>query len=74
MDRKAVLRSFLEEDAAERDITSQTLLENKYVSARIEAREEMVLSGIEECIELFGLVGVAALPEKKTVIRQSRTR
>ena len=65
MDRKAVLRSFLEEDAAERDITSQTLLENKYVSARIEAREEMVLSGIEECIELFGIAGVAALPEKK---------
>ena len=65
MDVKAVLRSFLHEDAAEKDITSQTLLENTYVTARIEAREEMILSGIEECIVLFGLMGVAALPKKQ---------
>lgn len=65
MDRKALLRSFLAEDAADRDITSQALLENEYVTARIEAREDMVLSGIEECVELFGLSGVAALPQKK---------
>ena len=65
MDKKALLRSFLAEDAAENDITSQTLLENTYVTARIEAREEMILSGIEECVELFGLAGVAALPKKK---------
>ena len=65
MDVKAVLRSFLDEDAAEKDITSQTLLENTYVTARIEAREEMILSGIEECIVLFGLMGVAALPKKQ---------
>ena len=49
MDKKALLRSFLAEDAAENDITSRTLLENTYVTARIEAREEMILSGIEEC-------------------------
>ncbi|HJJ79014.1 MAG TPA: carboxylating.nicotinate-nucleotide diphosphorylase, partial [Methanocorpusculum sp.] len=65
MNRKELLQSFLDEDAADRDITTQTLLENSYVSARIEARDDMVLSGIEECIELFGLVGVAALPNKK---------
>ena len=65
MDVKAVLRSFLHEDAAEKDITSQTLLENTYVTAHIEAREEMILSGIEECIVLFGLMGVAALPKKQ---------
>ena len=65
MERKELLKAFLAEDAVERDITSQALLENTYVSARIEAREEMTLSGIEECVEIFGLVGVAALPEKK---------
>ncbi len=65
MDKKAVLQSFLDEDAASRDITSQALLPNTYTSARIEARETMVLSGIEEVVQLFGLVGVAALPEKK---------
>lgn len=65
MNRKELLRSFLIEDAAEQDITSQTLLENTYVTARIEAREEMTLSGIEECIELFGLAGVAAVPKKQ---------
>ena len=65
MNRKELLQSFLDEDAADRDITTQTLLENSYVSARIEARDDMVLSGIEECVELFGLVGVAALPNKK---------
>ncbi|MBR4987271.1 MAG: carboxylating nicotinate-nucleotide diphosphorylase [Methanocorpusculum sp.] len=64
MERKELLKAFLAEDAVERDITSQALLENTYVSARIEAREEMTLSGIEECVEIFGLVGVAALPEK----------
>ncbi len=65
MDKKAVLQSFLDEDSASCDITSQALLPNTYTSARIEAREPMVLSGIEEVVQLFGLVGVAALPEKK---------
>lgn len=67
----SALQSFLDEDAAQNDITSKALLENSYATARIEAREEMVLSGIEECVELFELVGVAAIPQKHDSERAS---
>ena len=72
MDKKALLRSFLAEDAAENDITSQTLLENTYVTARIEAREGMILSGIEECVErLFVHQADASIIRSMAVLARS---
>ncbi|MDO5845991.1 MAG: carboxylating nicotinate-nucleotide diphosphorylase [Methanocorpusculum sp.] len=58
MDSHELLLSFLAEDAVSDDITTKALLENKTACARIEAREDMVVSGIDECIFLFGSAGV----------------
>ncbi len=57
------LLSFVAEDVSSGDITTLALLENSIVSARIEAREEMVVSGVEECVWLFENAGVHAVPE-----------
>ncbi|HJJ51452.1 MAG TPA: carboxylating nicotinate-nucleotide diphosphorylase [Methanocorpusculum sp.] len=52
------LLAFVAEDVSAGDITTLALLEDKVVSARIEAREEMVVSGVEECAWLFKNAGV----------------
>jgi len=57
------LLSFVAEDVSSGDITTLALLENTIVSARIEAREDMVVSGVEECVWLFENAGVHAVPE-----------
>ena len=54
------LLSFVAEDVSAGDITTLALLEDKVVSAHIEAREEMVVSGAEECEWLFKNAGVLA--------------
>lgn len=52
------LLSFVAEDVSAGDITTLALLEDTVVSAHIEAREEMVVSGVEECEWLFKNAGV----------------
>ena len=47
------LLAFVAEDVSAGDITTLALLEDKVVSAHIEAREDMVVSGVEECEWLF---------------------
>jgi nicotinate-nucleotide pyrophosphorylase (carboxylating) len=47
------LLSFFTEDVPAGDITTLTLIPDRIVSARIDAREEMILAGIEECTWLF---------------------
>ncbi len=54
------LLAFVAEDVSAGDITTLALLEDKVISARIEAREEMVVSGAEECEWLFKNAGVLA--------------
>ncbi len=58
MDITSVLSSFLREDAADNDITTRALFENRQASARIEAREDIIISGVEECVALFEMIGV----------------
>ncbi|HJJ89553.1 MAG TPA: carboxylating nicotinate-nucleotide diphosphorylase [Methanocorpusculum sp.] len=58
------LLSFFEEDVSTGDITTLALIPNQVVSARIEAREEMVVAGVEECVWLFEHVGVSVIVEK----------
>ncbi|MCZ9312218.1 MAG: carboxylating nicotinate-nucleotide diphosphorylase [Methanocorpusculum sp.] len=57
------LLSFFAEDVPAGDITTVALIPDKVVSARIEAREEMVLAGVEECIWLFEHFGVSVMAE-----------
>jgi nicotinate-nucleotide pyrophosphorylase (carboxylating) len=57
------LLSFLAEDVPAGDITTLTLLPDRIVSARIEAREEMILAGIEECVWLFEHFDVSVMVE-----------
>jgi nicotinate-nucleotide pyrophosphorylase (carboxylating) len=57
------LLSFLAEDVPAGDITTLTLLPDKIVSARIEAREEMILAGVEECVWLFEYFNVSVMVE-----------
>jgi nicotinate-nucleotide pyrophosphorylase (carboxylating) len=57
------LLSFVAEDVSSGDITTLALLKNNVVSARIEAREDMVVSGVEECVWIFENAGVSAKPE-----------
>ena len=47
------LLSFFAEDVPAGDITTLALVPDSTVSARIEAREDMVLAGVEECVWLF---------------------
>ncbi|MDR0438845.1 MAG: carboxylating nicotinate-nucleotide diphosphorylase [Methanocalculaceae archaeon] len=47
------LLSFFWEDVPAGDITTLTLIPDEIVSARVEAREEMILAGVEECVWLF---------------------
>ncbi|MCK9335415.1 MAG: carboxylating nicotinate-nucleotide diphosphorylase [Candidatus Cloacimonetes bacterium] len=54
------LLAFVAEDVSAGDITTLALLEDKVVSAHIEAREDMVVSGVEECVWLFKNAGVIA--------------
>ena len=54
------LIAFYNEDAGDGDITTSALLEDKNVSARIEARENLIAAGIEECVWLFSYYGVKA--------------
>ncbi|MDO5843632.1 MAG: carboxylating nicotinate-nucleotide diphosphorylase [Methanocorpusculum sp.] len=54
------LLSFYKEDAGNGDITTEALIDDKIVSARIEAREDLVLAGVEECVWLFNYFGVKA--------------
>lgn len=57
------LLSFFAEDVPAGDITTLALIPDKVVSARIEAREEMVLAGVEECVWLFEHFGVSVMTE-----------
>ncbi|HJJ97448.1 MAG TPA: carboxylating.nicotinate-nucleotide diphosphorylase, partial [Methanocorpusculum sp.] len=57
------LLSFFAEDVPAGDITTLALIPDKVVSARIEAREEMVLAGVEECVWLFEHFGVSVMAE-----------
>ncbi|MCZ0861504.1 MAG: carboxylating nicotinate-nucleotide diphosphorylase [Methanocorpusculum sp.] len=57
------LLSFFAEDVPAGDITTVALIPDKVVSARIEAREEMILAGVEECIWLFEHFGVSVMAE-----------
>ncbi|HJJ41875.1 MAG TPA: carboxylating nicotinate-nucleotide diphosphorylase [Methanocorpusculum sp.] len=57
------LISFFNEDAGDGDITTSALLEDKTVSARIEAREDLIAAGVEECVWLFSYFGVSACPK-----------
>ena len=56
------LLSFFAEDVPAGDITTLALLSDRIVSARIEAREAMVLAGVEECVWLFEHFGVSVTP------------
>ncbi|HJK09961.1 MAG TPA: carboxylating nicotinate-nucleotide diphosphorylase [Methanocorpusculum sp.] len=53
------LLSFFAEDVPAGDITTLALVPDSTVSARIEAREDMVLAGVEECVWLFEHFGVS---------------
>jgi len=57
------LLSFFAEDVPAGDITTLALIPDKFVSARIEAREEMILAGVEECVWLFEYFGVSVMVE-----------
>ncbi|MDR0981007.1 MAG: carboxylating nicotinate-nucleotide diphosphorylase [Methanocalculaceae archaeon] len=57
------LLSFFAEDVPAGDITTLALIPDKVVSARIEAREEMILAGVEECVWLFEHFGVSVMVE-----------
>ncbi len=58
------LLSFLAEDMPAGDITTAAVLPaGKTVRARIEARQDLVAAGVEECVWLFSHCGVAAVPE-----------
>ncbi|MDV0443068.1 carboxylating nicotinate-nucleotide diphosphorylase [Methanorbis rubei] len=54
------LLSFFAEDVPFGDITTLALVEDKVVAARVEARSDMVLAGVEECVWLFEHFGVGA--------------
>ena len=53
------LLSFFAEDVPAGDITTLALVPDSTVSAQIEAREDMVLAGVEECVWLFEHFGVS---------------
>lgn len=69
------LLSFYEEDAGNGDITTEALLKDKIVRARIEARENLVLAGVEECVWLFNYFEVGTkieIPDGKTAHKFDR--
>ena len=56
------LLSFFAEDVPACDITTLAMLSDRIVSARIEAREALVIAGVEECEWLFEHFGVSVTP------------
>lgn len=57
------LLSFFAQDVPAGDITTLALISDKVAAARIEAREEMIVAGVEECVWLFEHFGVAVTVE-----------
>jgi len=56
------IEDFLREDIGQGDITSQALIGDQKGSARIIARQECVVAGLEEAAEAFTLLGLVATP------------
>lgn len=54
------VKFFLDEDIKERDITSELLLKEETAKARIIAREDCVLAGLEEAMEIFKFLELEA--------------
>jgi nicotinate-nucleotide pyrophosphorylase (carboxylating) len=56
------ISDFLEEDVGFGDITSDLLVRDEIGSARVQANEDCILAGMEEAVEIFGLLGVSTFP------------
>lgn len=56
------IEDFLHEDIGQGDITSEALIGDQRGSAKVIARQECVIAGLEEAAEAFALLGLSATP------------